>query len=235
MALPKLNSVKYDLYLPGLGKTVQFRPYLVKEEKILMMALESQDQKQILNAVVDIIDACVYDDINVKKLAVFDVELLFITLRSKSVGEGVEVNMKCSECETENPVSIALDEINVPEVDNDNKTVMITDNVGITLRFPSFQDVQKQKPEEMDTMEGILKLLAACIETIFDAEEVHDTKDLKQSEVLEFIEQMNNTQFQLISSFFNDMPSLKSLVKFKCVNCKHDNEVELRGIQSFFT
>ena len=84
-------------------------------------------------------------------------------------------------------------------------------------------------------MDGILKLLAACIETIFDADEVHDTKDLKQSEVLEFVEQMNNTQFQLISSFFNDMPSLKSLVKFKCVNCKHDNEVELRGIQSFFT
>ena len=152
MALPQLNSVKYDLFLPGLGKTVEFRPYLVKEEKILMMALESQDQKQILSAVVDIIDACVFDDIDVKKLAVFDVELLFITLRSKSVGEGVDINMKCSECETENPVSIALDEINVPTVDHESKTLMITDNVGVSLRYPSFQDVQKQKPEEMDTV-----------------------------------------------------------------------------------
>ena len=235
MALPKLNSVKYDLFLPGLGKTVEFRPYLVKEEKILMMALESQDQKQILNAVVDIIDACVFDDIDVKKLAVFDVELLFITLRSKSVGEGVYINMKCSECETENPVSIALDEINVPTVDNESKTLMITDNVGVTLRYPSFQDVQKQKPEEMETMDGVLKLLASCIETIFDAEEVHDTKDLKQSEVLEFVEQMNNNQFQSISEFFNDMPSLRSVVHFKCANCGHENEIELRGIQSFFT
>lgn len=235
MALPQLNSVKYDLFLPGLGKTVEFRPYLVKEEKILMMALESQDQKQILSAVVDIIDACVFDDIDVKKLAVFDVELLFITLRSKSVGEGVDINMKCSECETENPVSIALDEINVPTVDHESKTLMITDNVGVTLRYPSFQDVQKQKPEEMDTMDGVLKLLASCIETIFDAEEVHDTKDLKESEVLEFVEQMNNNQFQSISEFFNDMPSLRSVVHFKCANCKHENEIELRGIQSFFT
>jgi len=235
MALPQLNSVKYDLFLPGLGKTVEFRPYLVKEEKILMMALESQDQKQILSAVVDIIDACVFDDIDVKKLAVFDVELLFITLRSKSVGEGVDINMKCSECETENPVSIALDEINVPTVDHESKTLMITDNVGVTLRYPSFQDVQKQKPEEMDTMDGVLKLLASCIETIFDAEEVHDTKDLKESEVLEFVEQMNNNQFQSISEFFNDMPSLRSVVHFKCANCEHENEIELRGIQSFFT
>ena len=235
MALPQLNSVKYDLFLPGLGKTVEFRPYLVKEEKILMMALESQDQKQILSAVVDIIDACVFDDIDVKKLAVFDVELLFITLRSKSVGEGVDINMKCSECETENPVSIALDEINVPTVDHESKTLMITDNVGVTLRYPSFQDVQKQKPEEMDTMDGVLKLLASCIETIFDAEEVHDTKDLKESEVHEFVEQMNNNQFQSISEFFNDMPSLRSVVHFKCASCEHENEIELRGIQSFFT
>ena len=136
MALPKVNAATYETTIPSTGRAVKYRPYLVKEEKILMIALESQDQKQVLGAVKEVIESCVFDDINVDELAIFDVEALFLSLRSKSVGEGVEVNIKCAECELENPHSVDLQEIEIPTVDQEKGVVMITDDVGVTMRYP---------------------------------------------------------------------------------------------------
>ena len=235
MALPQLNTARYQVFVPGLGKEVSFRPYLVKEEKILMLAMESNDQKQILSAVTDVIKACVLDDINVDNLAVFDIELLFINLRQKSVGEGITVSMNCTECETQNQVDVDLDELEIPTISDDDKIIMLTDNVGVTMRYPSFKDVKKFKPQELEKIDGVMSLLKECIVNIFDAEDVHDTRDISKKELSDFVDGMNNSQFQKLSSFFEGMPSLKTVLKFKCTNCGHENVHEVRGLQNFFT
>jgi len=235
MALPQLNTATYSVYVPGLGKDVSFRPYLVKEEKILMLAMESNDQKMILKAVKDIIQACVMDDVDVDNLAVFDVELLFINLRQKSVGEGIDVNIKCTECGTENPVELDLDKIDVPEIDQEKLVVMLTEDVGLQMRYPSFKDIQRFKPEELEKIDGIMALLQECIMSIFDSDEIHEADSLSKKELEEFINGMNSEQFAKLGGFFNDMPALKTEIKFKCAHCEAENLHELRGIQSFFT
>ena len=233
MALPQINTARYEVFVPGLNKEVKFRPYLVKEEKVLMLALESGDQKQIINAVKNVIEACT-DDVEVDKLAIFDVELLFLHLRSKSVGEGINVSVKCTECSTENPVEVNIDEIEIPEI-TDDRTVMITDNVGLTMRYPSFRDVQKFKPEELEKVDGIMELLSLCIENIFDDDNVHEASDLSKKELDDFVGQLSNVQFAKVSTFFEGMPALKHTLEFECQHCKAKNSHELRGIQSFFT
>ncbi len=235
MALPQVNSSRYTVFVPGLGKEVQFRPYLVKEEKILMMAMESSDQKQILGAIKDVIEACVFDNIEVDNLAVFDLEVIFLHLRAKSVGERISVNMKCQEkdCGVESPIEIDLEDIKAPSIDPDDKIVMLSEDIGMTLRYPSFKDIQKFDPEYLEKIDGIMELLVLCIENIFDTEEVYENSSNKEK--MEFIENLNTDQFQTISKFFDGMPSLKHDVEFTCVKCEKDNKVELRGIQSFFT
>ena len=235
MALPQVNSSRYSVFVPGLDKEVEFRPYLVKEEKILMVAMESNNQKQILGAIKDVIEACVFDNINVNKLAVFDLEVLFLHLRAKSVGERISVNVKCQnpECGAESPVEVDLDDIKSPEISDDDRIVMLSEEIGITLRYPSFEDIQKFDPEYLEKIDGIMELLVLCIENIFDTEEVYE--DSTDKEKMEFIENLNSDQFQNISAFFDGMPSLKHVLKFTCSQCEHKNEVELKGIQSFFT
>ena len=142
MALPILNTAKYETTIPSTGRAVEYRPYLVKEEKILMIALESQDQKAIIRAVKDVIESCVFGDIDVNNLAIFDVESLFLALRSKSVGEGVDVNIKCEKCDGENQHTVNLQEIAVPEVGEQDKNIMITEDVGVSMRYPSFLDME---------------------------------------------------------------------------------------------
>tara|TARA_B100000575_G_C23072602_1_gene617884 strand:- start:442 stop:1149 length:708 start_codon:yes stop_codon:yes gene_type:complete len=235
MALPQVNSSRYSVFVPGLNKEVEFRPYLVKEEKILMMAMESSDQKQILGAIKDVIEACVFDNINVNNLAVFDLEILFLHLRAKSVGERINVNMKCQgkDCGVETPIEIDLEDIKAPSIEPEDKIVMLSDEIGMTLRYPSFKDIQKFDPEYLEKIDGIMELLVLCIENIFDTEEVYENSTNKEK--MEFIENLNTDQFQTISKFFDGMPSLKHDVEFTCIKCEKENKVELRGIQSFFT
>ena len=235
MALPKMNTARYDAYVPSLGKTVKFRPYLVKEEKILMIALESTDQQQVLGAVKDVIRSCVLDNIDVDKLAIFDIESLFLKLRSKSVGEGIDLNIKCKECDVENPVFINVEDIEDPELNDDDKLVKLTDTVGVTMRYPSFADIEKFKEEELETVSGVMSLLTDCIETIYDEENVHEASKQSKKELTEFVESLSSEQFQGMSSFFENMPSISHDLKFDCASCKEHNTIELRGLQSFFT
>ena len=235
MALPQINSSRYTVFVPGLNKEVEFRPFLVKEEKILMVAMESNDQKQILGAIKDVIQACVFDSINVNNLAVFDLEVLFLHLRAKSVGEKINVNVKCQdeECQLESPIEINLDDIKAPVIEKDDNVVMLSDDIGMTLRYPSFEDIQRFDPEYLEKIDGIMELLVLCIENIFDTEEVYENSSDKEK--MEFIENLNTDQFQTISKFFDSMPSLKHDIEFTCVKCEKENKVELKGIQSFFT
>lgn len=235
MALPVLNSSKYSVFVPGLNQEVTFRPYLVKEEKILMMAMESNNQKQILGAIKDVIEACVFEKISVNKLAVFDLEVLFLHLRAKSVGERISVNMKCqnTECNSETPIEIDLEDINTPEINPNDRIVMLSDDIGLTLRYPSFEDIQRFDPEYLEKIDGIMELVVLCIDSIFDTEEVYEASSDKEK--MEFLENLNSDQFQKIAGFFDSMPSLKHTLEFKCLKCDNDNKVELKGIQSFFT
>lgn len=235
MALPKINNAKYTTVVPSTGQTIEFRPYLVKEEKILMMAMESNDQKQILGATKDVITSCVYDDINVDELAMFDIESLFLALRSKSVGERIDLKIKCEECNHMNDIQIDFDDVEIPSVDKEDKVIMLTDDIGITLRYPSYSDVSKIKPGSEDSVDTAFEMIMACIETIFDSEAVHNAKTEGKKAVKEFVESLNSQQFAKISEFFEKMPAVSYDLHFECSNCKTKNNKDLRGIQSFFT
>ena len=235
MALPQLNSARYETTIPSLGKTISYRPYLVKEEKILMLALESQDQKMIMRAIKDVIELCTFDDINVNKLAVFDIECLFLALRSKSVGESIDLNIKCDKCDSRNDVQISFDDIKQPVVNDEKRVIMVTDDVGITLRYPSFKDVSLIKPGDDESIEGAMNLVVQCIDNIFDDDGVYDAKNETKKSLTDFVESLNNEQFIRLSDFFQSSPSLSYDMEFNCVSCKEPNVQELRGLQSFFT
>ena len=207
MALPQLNNARYEVTIPSTGQTVTYRPYLVKEEKILMMAMESNDSKMIMKATSDVIKACVYEDINIDKLAMFDIETLFIALRSKSVGESIDLNIKCDECDAKNDLQISFDDIKMPEIDEGTE----------------------------ESIEGAMNLVVQCIDNIFDDDGVYDAKNETKKGLTDFVESLNNAQFIKLSEFFQDTPSLSYDMTFECVSCKHKNVQELRGLQSFFT
>ena len=234
MALPKLNSSRYETIVPSTGQTIEYRPYLVKEEKILMIALESSDQQQVMRAVKDVIKACVLEDIDMEKLAIFDIESLFLNLRAKSVGEIVSLNSKCSECETVNPYRINLSDIKPPEV-NTNRMVELTDTISVKFNYPKAADLEKFKEGELETVDGAFKLIKSCIDGIYDDDKVYPAKDETDKSLTEFLDGLNNVQFGALTEFFENLPVLKHTIEFNCVKCDKKNEIELRGLQSFFT
>ena len=233
MALPILSSSRFETVIPSTGQRITYRPYLVKEEKILMMAMETSDQKQIVRATKDIIKSCVFDDINVNKLAVFDVEHMFLELRSKSVGESIDLKVKCESCGVMNEHSVDFSDINVivPEASN---IIMITEEVGLTMRYPSFDDVSSIETDSEESVETAFSIIQTCIENIFDADEVYLAKDEGPKKIREFVESMTSTQFAKIQEFFENMPALKSTIEYDCTSCGENNKSELKGLQSFF-
>lgn len=235
MALPELNTARYKVEIPSTGQVVTYRPYLVKEEKILMMAMESNDNKVIMQTTIDMIKACVYDDINVDELAMFDIEALFLALRSKSVGEKVDLNMKCNECETRNEVQINFDDIHPPVVDQNERKVMLTDDVGVILKYPAVKDIERLTSTGNDDVESAMNTIAACIDSIFDNDNVWPASEETPKALRDFIESLNAEQFKNLTEFFQEMPAVTSTINFNCISCSKENVHELRGLQSFFT
>jgi len=233
MALPVLNAAKYKTVIPSLNKEIEYRPYLVKEEKILMIALESKDSNQILGALKDVIVSCVYNDIDANQLTMFDLEALFLRLRSKSVGEKTEVRAKCDECETENKTEILFDDIEMPVVKNSTTTIELTKDVGVVMSYPKIGNLEKQD-KNVDGVEGLTEILIDSIDSIYDADDVYPAQDSKREELKEFIDSLNSDQFSKLTDFFTDSPSLKYDLQFKCKNCGKDNDIELRGLDNFF-
>ena len=239
MALPIiLNVPTYDVELPLSKKTVSYRPYLVKEEKILMMALESQDQKQIMNAVQDIINACTFGKIKAKDLPTAELELLFLKLRAKSVGETSQIGFECSDCKTPNQVVIDLQavEIKMPEKVLSNK-IMITDSVGMILKYPTADDVTKVLQNSKNNGTDVSRTFAiinSCVEAIFDAENTHEAASLEKKDIEEFIDSLSSAQFKKVQEFFDAIPKLSQEVSFTCSKCGKKNDIVLEGLQSFF-
>ena len=234
MAWPVLNNPNYEMELPSTGEKIEYRPFLVKEQKILMMAMESEDVTAQSKAVVDIIKNCTFGAINnkVETLPTFDIEYMFLRIRSKSVGETVELTITCQDDgETKVPVNVNLEDINVVKTEGHDTTIMITDKIGLTMRYPTMKQLMSYDMSKITTMEGTFKVINDCLENVFDENEVYE--EMNSKELQEFIEQMTTEQFQKVSEFFNTMPKLKHTLKVKNPNTGVENEVVLEGMQSF--
>ena len=234
MALPILNTPTFEVDLPLSKKTVKYRPFLVKEEKVLLMALESQDQKQIMRAMHDIVDACTFNEVKAKELPVAELEYIFLKLRSKSVGETSHVAVACTECNEKNEFDINLESIVLDVNALPNTKIMLTDTVGIIMKFPNSDDVLKNIDAKKSDVENTYSVVVACLDKIFDTENVYDVSTQTKKEVQDFIDSLNKNQFDKIKTFFSALPKLKYESDFKCTKCGHDNHVELEGLENFF-
>jgi len=235
MALPKMSVPRYKVTLPSTGEKLNMRPYLVKEEKVLMVALESQDPEQITSAVKNIIATC-YNIDSMDNLTVFDIEMLFLQLRAKSVGERMEVQIKCTDCEKMNPISIDIDEIKVSNQDLDRTILLEKENgVGVTMKYPSLELIGGITPEKFNSIEGVMDLIVDCIESIFDDDNVYNLNNESREEVVNFIESLNTQQFKKIQAFFQDSPAVAYETSKNCVHCGESQEIKLRGLNSFFS
>jgi hypothetical protein len=232
--LPKLATPKYDMIVPSTGKSITYRPYVVREEKILLIAMESKSEQAIEKAVLNIIKECVESPINIKSLTTFDVEFIFVTLRSKSVGEGIKVNPSCSKCETPNEVKINLEKVTVTNLENKaDKRVKLTDDISIDLTWATMGNRLSEKQRETET-DAIINTIVNSIETIYSGEETFAAKDSKHVELLEFVESLNSDQFNSIIEIIAKQPVLKYNLEFDCKDCGEHNERVLSGLVDFF-
>lgn len=235
MALPKLNETpKFSLTIPSTGKKIRFRPYLVKEEKVLMMAFESKDLRASLEAVADTIQACIpeEDSVDVRELATFDIEYIFTKIRSKSVGEVSEVAVKCNECKTYNTVQINLDEVEVEKKEIDNM-IFITDDIAVELAYPSYESVIAKDLQNLENSSAF-ELILDSIKAVHTGEERIDAKEESREDMMEFLMSLTSSQFESITDFLNRMPALSHKINFNCTKCAESNEIELRGMSDFF-
>tara|TARA_Y100001963_G_scaffold141697_1_gene210207 strand:- start:27 stop:746 length:720 start_codon:yes stop_codon:yes gene_type:complete len=238
MPLPKIATPTYELELPSTGKTISYRPFLVKEEKLLVLALESEDTKQITNAIKAVLKSCVQTKgIKVEQLPTFDIEFLFLNIRGKSVGETLEVNVICPDDEeTQVKIDINLDDIQIEKSEDHNNQIRLDDQLMMEMKYPSLDEFIKNNFDfkNENAMDQSFALIASCIDKIYNEEEVWATADCTKKEVNEFLEQMNSSQFKEIESFFETMPKLSHTVKVTNPKTKVESDVVLEGLASFF-
>ena len=238
MPLPKIATPTYELVLPSTDQTIQFRPFLVKEEKLLVLALESEDNKQITTAIKSVLKNCVLTKgIKVEQLPTFDIEFLFLNIRGKSVGEELEVNIVCPDDEkTQVTVDINLDDIQVQKNEEHNKQIKLDENLMMEMKYPSLDQFIKNNFDfnEKNQMDQSFQLIASCIDKIYSEEEVWATADCTKKEVNDFLEQMNSGQFKLIETFFETMPKLSHTISVTNPKTKVESDVVLEGLASFF-
>jgi|TARA_B100000035_G_scaffold149967_1_gene127807 hypothetical protein len=234
MALPKLNVPSYTIKLPSTGDKIKYRPFLVKEEKLLYLAMESGDQDDMIEAVTKIMRDCTNIS-DVRKLATFDIEYLFLKIRTRSVGENVDVVITCPDDEeTEVSVSIPLDEIEVIEDPKHKTEIQLNDDVIITMKYPSLEMFVQTNFSDGNDLDEVFKIASNCAETIQDRETVHHCADLPKAEIVEFFESMNSAQFKKVQEFFETMPKLSHTLEVENPNTGVKSEVVLEGLASFF-
>ena len=238
MPLPTIATPTYELELPSTGKKVKYRPFLVKEEKLLVLALETENTKDISTAIKTVLKNCIQTrGVKVDNLPTFDIEYLFLNIRGKSVGEEVEVNLIAPDDEvTEVPVTINIDEIKVQKSEEHNKKVKLDETLVMEMKYPSLDQFIKSNFDfgEEVSMDQSFDLIGSCIDKIYNEEEVWSTADCTKKEVKDFLEQMNSMQFKEIEKFFETMPKLSHSVTFKNPKTKVESTVVLEGLSSFF-
>jgi len=238
MPLPKISTPTYEMVIPSSKKKIKFRPFLVKEEKILIIAMESQDNNQIANAIKDVLESCILTKgIKVDKLATFDIEYLFLNIRGKSVGEEIEVMITCTDDgETKVPTTINLDDIKVKIDKEHSPDIKLDDVLTLRMRYPSMEEFIKTNFSTTENLnvDDTFKLIASCIDQIYSEEESWAGSDCTDKELSEFIESLSSQQFKQIEKFFDTMPKMTHTVKVMNPNTKKENKIVLEGLQSFF-
>jgi len=239
MPLPKISTPTYELELPSTGQNIKYRPFLVREEKLLVLALESEDTKEITTAIKTVIKNCIQTrGVKVEALPTFDIEYLFLNIRGKSVGEVIEVNLICpDDNDTTVKKEIAIDEIEIKRNDEHTNQIKIDDNLMMEMKYPSLEQFIKSNFDfsaDANNMDQSFDLIVSCIDKIYNSEEVWVSSDVTKKELVDFLEQMNSTQFKQIEKFFETMPKLHYSTTIKNPNTKVESEVVLEGLSSFF-
>lgn len=239
MALPRINeTLNFTLTIPSTGQIVKYRPYLVKEEKVLLQAFESRDQKTCLEAMCDTLNACLDQEskVDVSRLATFDVEYMFTQMRAKSVGETSTIFIRCKtpDCKQSNEYVINLEDLSV-HVDRQNNIIPITDSIKVEMRYPSYDSLVSGEVDAAQTdLNTALSLIAGSIAAVITDDERISSDSVSKEELQEFLTSMTANQLKLLTDFLEEMPALKHNAEFKCIKCGTDNELELKGLSDFF-
>jgi len=252
MALPVVNTSKYSLTLPSSNKKIKYRPFYVKEEKVLLMALEglkNNETQEVINAITSIVDACTFGSLNVETLPIIDIEWIFVHLRMKSKGEVVTANYKCKNmvkvddvipaetaCNTSNKVTIDLEKVKVVEDKKHTSKIMLNDDIGVVMRYPQLgmlDDFDLDKLKENSAEDGVT-LMAGFIESVYTQDKVFLTKDQSPQEVIDFLDNLTEKQVEKIKTFFDTMPKVTVEAPFKCKACGYKKKIKLEGLQNFF-
>ena len=235
--IPKLNDTpKYELNIPSMNKQVKFRPYLVKEEKVLMMAFESKDQKAALDAVAETITSCVNDEIQIKDLKLYDIEYMFTKIRAKSVGEQAKLLVTCTSCQSKNEISVDIDKVEVTSPGEVENVIQITDDVSVEMTYPNFNKMisnEKIMAQQSD-VETLIELIADCIVCINTEDEKVMLRDEPRDKIIEFVDSMTNDQFKKLRNFVESVPRVQINHQYVCESCKEKKEVTIRNIADFF-
>lgn len=240
MNLPMNSMPTFNMEIPSTGKTVRYRPFLVKEEKALLIAQQSEEVSVMLDTVKGVIKSCVLDDINVNTLAVFDIEYMFTQIRGKSVGEIVELLFSCDEDHGELndkakvKVKVDLTTLKVQKPEGHTNKISLFDDVGVAMRYPTLETSKVLESGE-DSIDGIFKVIAASIDYIYQGDDIYYAKEQKPEELMQFINNLTSDQFLKLQKFFESMPKLSTTVEYKCPICGKDHEKVLEGLQSFFS
>ena len=241
MALPVLDFPTFDLKLPSTGKKIKYRPFLVKEEKVLLIAIESGEESDIVQAVQEILKACILTEkVDILNLASFDIEYIFLKIRSKSVGEIVELsyqhvdgkNKDGKDCDHVQEVEVNIDAVEVNTSKGHSRKIMITDNIGVKFRYPNFDMISENKEIE-DEVERTFQIIYNCVDVIWEGDEVHD--EFTEAELKAFVESMSKDQFEKLSGFFGTMPTLSTTIEYTCGGCGQEEKIEVSGLADFFT
>ena len=238
MPLPTISTPTYELTLPSSNKKIKYRPFLVKEEKILIIAMESQDTKQIARSVKDVISKCILSKgIKVEKLSTFDIEYLFLNIRGKSVGEQIEVMVTCpDDNKTQVPMSINVDSIKVQKDENHSTDIVLDDTFTLRMKYPSLNEFIKNNFSELEKMnvDDTFDLIASCIDQVYSDDETWASEECTKKELTNFVESLNSSQFKEVEKFFETMPKLSHTVKVTNPNTSVESEIVIEGLQNFF-
>lgn len=237
MALPKNSTPIYNMIIPSTNKSVKFRPFLVKEEKSLLLAQQSDDPIVMVNTLQSIIGSCILDKIDVSSLAIFDLEYIFTQLRAKSVGEEVELIFKCGHCDDEKAktkITFDLTKIEVFKDPEHTNKIVLFDSVGVVLKYPNIELIKKLDSLSKGNYDDIFSIIIACIDYIFDDQEIYYAKETPKEELETFLNELNSAQFAKMQQFFETMPKIKQDIDFICPVCEAKNHTTLSGLADFF-
>lgn len=241
--LPKIDVPVYTVDLPLSKQKVRYRPFLVKEEKILLMAMESEDEKTIIDSIKQVVNNCCLDEIDINDLPILDLEFFFLNLRSRSVGEVVDLQYKCNndiknedgtEHKCNNLVKLQVNLLDIKPTFEEKHTnkIELSSNLGIVMRYPNFKMLTEIDSE--NEVDKIIKIIVNCIDYIYDSENIYYKKDIEEKEMVDFIDSMTKEQFQKVQEFFDSIPKIKKNLNFKCNKCGYQEDIEIEGIQNFF-